>query len=132
MMTRAFTVVFGVFFAVNGFSQTESIDSKIDKTKIPVGVDKSKPTVRRTEKSSKEFTISKKAGEDQVLHDNAYYTSQIVKINQNLSAINQKIQLIKNDEDQNAEAISSGWIDDMENIKTRLLSKKAAYQKKLN
>lgn len=131
-MNKMIIIVFSLLISINGFSQTESIHTKINTSKTPVGVDKSKPKVLHTEKAGKEFTISKKAGEEQVVHNDAYYLDQISKIDQHINSINVKIAHVKSDEAENTKALKSGWFDSMDNTLVRLNEKKASFQTKLN
>ena len=83
-------------------------------------------------KGSQTTTISKKAGQAQVTHDEAYYHSEIIKINEHLDAINKKIEFVNNDPIEKSKATESGWFEDMGNIKRRLNSKKKIYEEKLS
>ena len=76
--------------------------------------------------------ISKKAGEEQVVHNDAYYLDQISKIDQHINSINVKIAHVKSDEVENTKALESGWFDSMDNTLVRLNEKKALFQTKLN
>lgn len=131
-MTKALIAIAIIFLGFNSFSQIDSIDSRIDKTKVPTGVHKSKPVVKHTESNSKEFTISKKAGEKQILQNDAFYLDQISKIDQHINSINAKIAYVKSDELENANALNSGWYENMDNNLVRLNEKKKFFQAKLN
>ena len=76
-------------------------------------------------------TISKKAGEAQQVHDDAYYQKEIAKIDSHLNAINTKIAYVNNNPTEKSNAIASGWFDDMELYKTKLNTQKQLLQSKL-
>ena len=80
---------------------------------------------------SKSVTISKRAGEPQRVHNEAYYLEEIAKIDNNLAAIDQKIALVNADPAEKQLAIANGWFQDMANIKTDLQLKKTNLQEKL-
>ena len=87
----------------------------------------------KIEKSiNKSTTISIRAGESQVTHDEAYYLDKIDKIDSQISAINTKISFVNSDPTEKANATSSGWFDDMERIKSELEVQKSDIQNHLN
>ena len=120
-----------VSFAVNLNAQEdiqEKITSAPQLTKIAV----SNEEVNIEKSINKSTTISIRAGEPQVTHDEAYFLNEIAKIDNQISAINQKIAIITNDPVEAANAEASGWFDDMETIKSELEAKKSAIQNQLN
>lgn len=80
---------------------------------------------------SKSVTISKRANEPQRVHNQAYYTEEIAKIDGNILAINQKIVLVNADPQEKQLAEANGWFQDMDKIKNDLLLKKTNLQEKL-
>ncbi|NRA11364.1 MAG: hypothetical protein HRT57_05340 [Crocinitomicaceae bacterium] len=80
---------------------------------------------------SKTVTISKRAGEPQRVHDAAYYQQEIAVIDNNLSAIDQKVAFVNGNPQEKLEAESNGWFQQMEGIKTQLNTKKTDLQEKL-
>ena len=80
---------------------------------------------------SKSVTISKRAGQPQRVHNEAYYLEEIAKIDNNLAAIDQKIALVNADPNEKQLALTNGWFQDMENIKNDLKLKKTSLQEKL-
>lgn len=124
---------FFLFVSIAAYSDAqESIQEKITSSPQPSKVAVNNQEVKIEKSINKTTTISKRAGEAQVTHDNAYYLNEIAKIENQIDAINQKIALISNDPIESASATESGWFDDMETIKTDLESKKADLQNQLN
>ena len=80
---------------------------------------------------SKTTTISKRAGEPQRVHDQAYYQEEIAKIDNHKTAIDQKIAHVNSNPQEKLKAESNGWFQHMEDIKTDLLAKKKILQEKL-
>lgn len=108
-----------------------TIESKI--VKIPLeGKEKSRTTVTLPAVQNKSVTISKKAGEAQRVHDASYYQEEIAKIDNQISSINTKIQLVQNDPQENTLAEHNNWYAQMDEIKNQLLAKKNLYLVKLN
>lgn len=124
---------FFLFVSIAVYSDAqESIQERITSSPQPSKVAVNNQEVIIEKSINKTTTISKRAGEAQVTHDNAYYLNEIAKIENQIDAINQKIALISNDPIESASATESGWFDDMETIKTDLESKKADLQNQLN
>jgi len=91
-----------------------------------------KPHVVTKTTTDKPTTISVRAGESQVTHNNAYYQNEISKIDTQLEAINTKVEFVQGNSEEKAIALQSGWFDDMENIKIQLENKKQELQSLLN
>jgi hypothetical protein len=109
----------------------ENIQEKITVAPHPKAVAANEEV--KIEKSvNKSTTISIRAGESQVTHDDAYYLNKIEKIDNQISAINTKISFINSDPTEKANATSSGWFDDMERIKSELEVQKSDIQNHLN
>ena len=132
-MIKSLTLISLVFLTTVSFSQeTKKVEAKPTQV-APRSTEKQRTsTVKQSQKNSQAITISKKAGEPQRVHDEAYYNEEISKIDNHLDAINQKIEFINNDPTEKAKAIEGGWFEDMDNIKRRLNSKKKIYQEKLS
>lgn len=77
------------------------------------------------------YTISKKAGEEQVLHDNAYYQSKIDIINQTIQAIDLKVNHVWNSTEKE-EAEANGWFEQMYETKQALIQERDEYQALIN
>ncbi len=90
-------------------------------------------TGRTTETRKKSaVTISKRAGENQVTHDQAYYNAEIAKIDAHAQAIDEKIAYVNADNQRKADAQANGWFDDMDRIKEELATKRAELVVKRN
>lgn len=73
------------------------------------------------------ITISIKKGEEQVVHDQNFYQSEIKRIDDHIKAIDDKIQwTIQNG------IVDSEWLMDMERIKSELRKEKSEILQKLN
>ncbi|MDP4797570.1 MAG: hypothetical protein NWR50_01780 [Crocinitomicaceae bacterium] len=120
-----------VSFAIN-LSAQEDIQEKITSAPQPTKVPVANEDVKIEKSINKSTTISIRAGESQVTHDEAYFLNEIAKIDNQISAINQKIAIINNDPVEAANANASGWFDDMERIKSELETKKANIQNQLD
>lgn len=94
----------------------------------------SNPNRQVVKKSSSNTTttISIRAGESQVIHNSAYYQSEIDKIDAQIASINTKISYVNSNPEEKEIAINSGWFEDMSNIKSQLQSKKLELQSHLN
>jgi hypothetical protein len=104
-----------------GASEQSPIPTTVERKAIPTKV------VRK----SNSVTISKRAGETQRVHDAAYYVQEIAVIDNNLSAIDQKIAFVNGNPQEKLNAQSNGWFEQMEDIKTQLNTKKTDLQEKL-
>src|SRR5690606_28819903 len=82
--------------------------------------------------TEKTTTISIRAGESQVTHDNDYYQNEIDRIDHHIAMIDEKISFVNNSPEEKHKALDLGWFDQMEAIKSDLLGKKIALQSKLN
>lgn len=82
--------------------------------------------------TEKTTTISVRAGESQVTHDNQYYQNEITKIDRHIEMIDQKIAFVNSSPEEKQKAIDSGWFDQMDETKADLNAKKTALQAKLN
>jgi hypothetical protein len=84
-----------------------------------------------TEQASYPQTISKKQGEEQVLHDKAYYESEILRLKENLRAIDLKVASVKNDPIAHEEAMEIGWYEQMESTKKMITEQLEAFELKV-
>lgn len=123
-----------VIVATNSFcfGQVTSIEKNKEDGVKPVAIEKSRTSVVSSESGSKPFTISKRAGEDQITHNQNYYLQEIEKINQNLIAIEKKSEFINNSPEEKELAENNGWFQQMEQIKIQLLEKRTMLQDKMN
>ena len=119
------------------FSQAENeIIEKSDRSNmniIPLETSKAKETsVKEVKSTNKTQTISKRAGEPQVVHDENYYSLEIAKIDQHISAIEQKTAYINSIPEEKSLAENNGWFIQMANVKTQLMEKRKVLVTKLN
>jgi hypothetical protein len=77
------------------------------------------------------LTISKKAGEEQVVHDEEYLTKEIARVDNHIKAIDFKIENISSDPSKKSKAEQDGWFTQMNDIKVSLQSKKGKLEKEL-
>jgi hypothetical protein len=77
------------------------------------------------------LTISKKAGEDQVVHDEEYLTKEIARVDNHIRAIDFKVENISSDPSKNAKAEQDGWFKQMNDIKASLQEKKIKLEEEL-
>ena len=100
-----------------------------------VSTSKQIPTVRReiqrsevTQKESYPQTISVQQGNPQVVHDAAFYQSEISRMEDQIKAIDQKVILVQSDPDADAEAKKNGWYDQMNLTKDQLSNQCETYK----
>jgi hypothetical protein len=77
------------------------------------------------------LTISKKMGEEQVVHDEEYLKKEISRINNHIKAIDFKVENVSSDETKKAKAESDGWFDQMKNTKVSLEQKRIKLEEEL-
>lgn len=77
------------------------------------------------------LTISKKMGEEQVVHDEEYLKKEISRINNHIIAIDFKVENVSSDETKKAKAESDGWFDQMKNTKVSLEQKRMKLEEEL-
>jgi hypothetical protein len=133
-MVKLTTILcFVVFSYCVNAQQKQDINTRINKVDSSTQPFKSKSNSGHVSKSelNQPVTISKKAGEAQVVHDNTYYQNEIAKIDNHINAINTKIAYVNNDPVEKSNAIASGWFDEMELYKTKLNTQKQLLQGKL-
>jgi NAD/NADP transhydrogenase alpha subunit len=135
-MKRNLITALSLIACCTAFSQ-ENIEGEVrseDKKELspkPTTVQHAATPTKEIKKSKGTVTISKRAGQPQQVHDAAYYQKEIVIIDDNLTAIDQKIVSVNNDPQEKQLAESQGWFDNMELIKQQLIAKKASLQQKL-
>lgn len=123
-----------VAFAFCANSQEkQDINTRINKVDNSTQPLKSKSNSGSVSKNGQNtpVTISKKAGESQVIHNDAYYQNEIQKIDNNIASINTKIAYVNADPVEKANATASGWFEDMNLFKTKLSAQKVLLQGKL-
>ena len=125
--------IFFLFVSVAYISEAqEDIQERITSSPQPNKIAVANQEVKIEKSINKSTTISIRAGESQVTHDNAYFLNEIAKIDNQISAINQKIAIINNDPIEAEKAANQGWFEDMDRIKAELEAKKATIQNQLN
>jgi hypothetical protein len=77
------------------------------------------------------LTISKKAGEEQVVHDEEYLTKEIARVDNHIKAIDFKVENVSSDSSMKAKAEQDGWFKQMNDIKVSLQSKKDKLEEEL-
>ena len=77
------------------------------------------------------LTISKKAGEEQVVHDEQYLTKEIARVDNHIKAIDFKVENISSDPTKKSKAEQDGWFIQMNDIKVSLQSKKGKLEEEL-
>jgi hypothetical protein len=134
-MKKNFLVVLSLITCFTVFSQEEvnpalRNSGALEQSPTPMTIEpQAIPT--KVVSTSKTVTISKRAGEPQRVHDQAYYVQEIALIDNNLSAIDQKIAFVNGNPQEKLNAQSNGWFQQMEDIKTQLNTKKTDLQEKL-
>lgn len=127
-MKRTFSIVASVMLAVSGFSQ----EAKTPQSDVKLSsAEKSRSTQKSVTNKNKSVTISKRAGEDQQVHNAQYYLKEIEKVDKHLEAIDSKVDFVSNDPNEKAIAEKNGWFEKMEATKSRLIIKKKSLQSKL-
>jgi hypothetical protein len=77
------------------------------------------------------LTISKKVGEEQVIHDEEYLTKEIARVERHIKAIDFKVESVSSDATMKAKAENDGWFDQMNKIKASLQEKKIKLEQEL-
>lgn len=97
------------------FSQEKSPVKNEVKIKS-ISKDQKSPVIEKDlRKEQKSKTYSIKAGEQQVLHDKNYYQQRVKTINNQIEAIEIKMEHIQSNPSEKEKAIQSGWFDEMKN-----------------
>ena len=119
-------------FCLNA-QEKQDINTRINKVDNSTQPLKSKSNSGSVSKvaQNKPVTISKKAGESQVIHNDAYYHNEIAKIDNHIASINTKIAYVNADPVEKANATASGWFEDMNLYKSKLIAQKELLQSKL-
>lgn len=73
-------------------------------------------------------TISIKKGEQQKVHDKAYYESKIKEIDELLEAIEVKTEYVRSNETENKIALENGWYENMEQVKKEAREQRFEYE----
>lgn len=117
---------FFVFTSFISFSQNESNQNINNTPIITINVLKS-DTITHKNTTEEVVTISIKKGENQVIHDEMYYLSEIKKIDDHIMSIDTKIEWVKENE-----VVNYTWLMEMNKIKSELLDEKSKLLKKIN
>jgi hypothetical protein len=107
-------------------NQTNSTDSKESETS------KSSTNVKLTKKVQYPITISKKAGEEQIVHDKEYLSKEITRINNHILAIDFKVENVSADEKKKVKAEEDGWFEQMKVIRSSLVQDRTKLEEELN
>lgn len=78
------------------------------------------------------LTISKKAGEEQIIHDKEYLSKEITRINNHITAIDFKVENVSTDEKKKVKAEEDGWFEQMKVIRSSLVQERTKLEKELN
>ena len=132
-MKKQLIITMALFLSFSSFSQekTENISRQETQPIQPVKAVETEPLIKESQKS-KGTTISKRAGQEQEVHNATYYQKEISKIDNHIIAIDTKIEFVNNDPTEKALAESNGWFTDMNSIKAELQAKKTELENKLN
>jgi hypothetical protein len=112
------------------YSQTDIHKNVINSPKIQqnknVLVSKDTSNLNHGNKKISKYpiTISKRVGEEKVVHDEEYLTKEIIRIENHIKAIDFKIENVSSDITKKTKAEKDGWFDQMNKIKFSLLEKK--------
>lgn len=99
-------------------------------TQLPVA-EEPKPQIS-VKSSSGTTTISKRAGEEQRVHNEEYYNEQLIQLDNHISAIDEKINFVNNNEEEKKIAEESNWFENMAKIRSELVQKRLEIQDKLS
>lgn len=147
-LIQLFTILFAILITPISFGQNKTI------TEVnPVKKDIQAHSIVMTPKSNAEsknisnispndwhsensvdgaVTITKKKNQPQVIHNEEFFKTEILRIDNHIEAINSKISSVNSDQTSKSEAEASGWFDDMERIKSELEAQKIEVQETLN
>lgn len=136
---RRLTIVFLVLYSSYTYSQKNVRKNVIPTTELTKNQNQlSDSTASKNSSKSvvKEpvrypLTISKKAGEEQVVHDEEYLKKEISRINNHIKAIDFKVENVSSDETKKAKAQSDGWFDQMKNTKVSLEQKRIKLEEEI-
>ena len=136
---RRLTIVFLVLYSSYTHSQKNVRKNVIPTTELTKNQNQLSDSTASTNSSKsvvKEpvrypLTISKKAGEEQVIHDEEYLKKEISRINNHIKAIDFKVENVSSDETKKAKAESDGWFDQMKNTKVSLEQKRIKLEEEL-
>lgn len=125
-----------LFISISGVNaQTEKTVSptpikRTQNTEFPVA-EEPKPQIS-VKSSTKTTTISKRAGEEQQVHDEQYYKKQLIQIDGHISAIDEKVIIVNNNIEEKKIAEENGWFESMAKTRSDLVQRKQDIQDKLN
>jgi hypothetical protein len=136
---RRLTIVFLVLYSSYTYSQKNVRKNVIPTTELTKNQNQLSDSTASTNSSKsvvKEpvrypLTISKKMGEEQVVHDEEYLKKEISRINNHIKAIDFKVENVSSDETKKAKAESDGWFDQMKNTKVSLEQKRIKLEEEL-
>lgn len=125
-MRTLLLVIVSISIGLSVFAQ-EPVSNEVRNEKSPSSLPSSEGPVSTTQevKKNASVTISKRPGEEQKIHDAAYFDAEIAKIDAQIVAMNSKIATVNADPNEKALAENSGWFEDMERIKERLNIKRS-------
>ena len=111
----------------SAFSQQKSRSvSLIPPSQIAQGKSSPSNEVKQSSSSGQDYpiTISRKSGEDQIVHDEAYLIKKIDGIESHIQAIDKKVEYINSDPERKEKAESEGWFMQMSGTRSKLISEK--------
>jgi hypothetical protein len=77
------------------------------------------------------ITYSKKSGEAQIVLDKSYYEKELIRIDQHIKAIDTKIAYVNNIAEEKSKAQASGWFENMEANRSKLIEDRKATMEKI-
>ena len=110
-------------------SSSRSMDTSltiIQKKSVPVIDTKEAPVVQQYP-----ITISKKAGEEQLVHDENYFRKEISRVQNHISAIDHKVSSVSADSLKKQKAEEEGWFDQMSKIRASLVQEQQRLESEL-
>ena len=133
----------GLFFIITflyvsySYSQSEIRKNVINSPEIQqnknVSVTNDSSNLNQENKKTVKYpmTISKRVGEEQVVHDKEYLTKEISRIENHIKAIDIKVEGISSDSSKKIKAENDGWFEQMSKIKVSLTEEKIKLQQEL-
>jgi hypothetical protein len=129
-------LVFFLFFSFPFFvfSQVKTTAEKKIKSQKHKGIVNSniQKTNANVEQKHYPLTISKKKGQDQIVHDEIFLKKELERIDKHQKAIDTKITYISSDSLEKKKAENEGWFEQMAKIKASLEEEKKVIMKELD
>jgi uncharacterized protein YdeI (BOF family) len=136
-MKRNLITVLSLLVSLSAFSQEKiSNESRTqnggNSLSVPTATEPVTTESKKEVVKNKPITISKRAGEPQRVHNQAYYQEEIAKIDTHITAIDTKVNHVNNDPAEKQAAEANGWFVQMSEIKQNLQLKRAKLVEKMN